>query len=222
VIPRTLHIIWIGDPARRPAQNIESWRRMNPAMQFREWGNADLTARGWRTARHMKALAPRELSGVADLMRYEILLDEGGVAVDADSLCLRALDDFILEHDPFASWEQEITRPGLISCAFVGASAGNDLLAALVDELAAAPDLTQRLAWQETGPLRFTRTVRRLRYANLTIFPSHFFMPRHYTGIRYDGPGRVYSDHQWASAQRLIGAGSVLKPEFGDLPDSDK
>lgn len=204
MIPHTLHIVWIGDVMRRPAENIESWRRLNPGVALKEWGNAELEGRKWQTRVQMQQLVGRELSGVADLMRYEILLDEGGVAVDADSRCLRPLDEFIFEHDPFAVWESEIARPGLISCAFMGASRGNALFASVIRTIVAAKDLTRRLAWKETGPLRLTECVQKMQYADLTIFPSHFFIPRHYTGVAYGGQGRVYADHQWASTQMLL------------------
>ena len=53
----------------------------------------------------------RELNGVADIMRYEILFNEGGIALDADSLCLRPLEDWVLEPAAFAAWEHEHIRP---------------------------------------------------------------------------------------------------------------
>jgi len=37
-------------------------------------------------------------------MRYEILFNEGGIALDADSLCLRPLEDWLLEPAAFAAW----------------------------------------------------------------------------------------------------------------------
>lgn len=207
-IPRALHIVWIGDEGLRPASNIESWRRLNPALPLREWGNADFAKTEWRLKNHMRQLWSRELAGVADLMRYEILFNEGGITIDADSLCLRPLDDFLFEHDPFASWENEIARPGLISNAFVGAQRGNELIGAILGEIVSEHTLTDRMAWQATGPLRLTQCVQRLRYANLTIFPSHFFAPQHFTGQRYTGSGRIYCDHQWSSTHQLLKRGA--------------
>jgi len=152
----------------------------------------------------MEQMWERELAGVADLMRYEILLDEGGITIDADSRCLRPLDDWLLEHDPFACWENELARPGLISNAFFGASSANPLIASIIDEILAAPTLVDRMAWEATGPLRLSKCVQRLQYTDLTIFPSHFFIPNHFTGLRYTGPGRVYCDHQWYSTRQLL------------------
>jgi len=66
----------------------------------------------------------RELNGVADIMRYEILFNEGGIALDADSLCLRPLEDWVLEPAAFAAWEHEHIRPGLIAAAALVAAKG--------------------------------------------------------------------------------------------------
>lgn len=204
-IPPVIHIIWVGDESRRPEAAIDSWRRLNPAITVRVWGNADLAGRSWRNAHHMTEMWDKELNGVADLMRYEILFDEGGFAVDADCFCLRPLDDFLFEHDPFACWENEIARPGLISCGFFAASPGNPMIGTIIDDMANETTLTNRMAWESTGPLRLTQTVQKLRYSALTIFPSHFFLPRHYTGVTYSGPGRIYADHYWGSTQRILG-----------------
>ncbi len=210
-IPNALHIIWIGDESRRPEENIESWRRHNPALTVTVWGNRELQARPWRNARHMTELWSRELNGVADLMRYEILFEQGGIAVDADSRCLRPLDDFLFDHDPFASWESETARPGLISCAFMGACSGNELIGTIIEDIAKEKTLLDRMAWRSTGPLRLTECAKRTGYPDLTIFPSHYFNPNHFTGLRYDGPGPVYCDHQWGSTQELLRKKSVSR-----------
>ena len=70
----------------------------------------------------------RELNGVADIMRYEILFNEGGIALDADSLCLRPLEDWVLESAAFAAWEHEHIRPGLIAAGAMGRSRAMNFL----------------------------------------------------------------------------------------------
>ncbi|TAL22424.1 MAG: mannosyltransferase, partial [Aquabacterium sp.] len=88
-LPKTLHIIWIGDQTQRPDNCIATWLHHHPGWTLKIWGNDDLSTRTWRCERQMLALAPVDLRAVVDLMRWEILADEGGVAVAADSLCLR-------------------------------------------------------------------------------------------------------------------------------------
>jgi hypothetical protein len=72
----------------------------------------------------MAAMLGRELNGVADMMRWEILHAAGGIVVDADSIALRPLDDHLLDCEAFACWENEIVRPGLIAAGYFGAEPG--------------------------------------------------------------------------------------------------
>lgn len=37
-IPSKLHMIWVGDEAKRPDSCIETWRQNHPAWEFRLWG----------------------------------------------------------------------------------------------------------------------------------------------------------------------------------------
>lgn len=123
-IPKTLHITWVGDESRRPDNCIQTWADRNPGWTVKLWGNDDLANYGWYNARHMREMARRELNGVADLMRWEILYNEGGLVVDADSVCVRPLDDWLLEHEAFACWENELVRPGLIAAGYVASVPG--------------------------------------------------------------------------------------------------
>jgi mannosyltransferase OCH1-like enzyme len=108
LIPKTLHIIWVGDDGQRPDNCIQTWARHNPGWQIKLWGNDDLVERPWINAAHMQAMLGHELNGVADMMRWEILYAEGGFVVDADSICLRPLDD---SRWSGASWPTSTTRP---------------------------------------------------------------------------------------------------------------
>lgn len=203
MVPKVLHFIWVGDENRRPDNCIDTWRARNPGWQIRIWGNAELFGRTWRNSRHMSAMAERELNGVADLMRYEILHEEGGFAVDADSVCLRPLEDWLLEPAVFACWESELSRPGLLAACNIGAERGNDLMDRVIEDIRAEESVVDRLAWKSTGPQKLTEVWRREAYANLTIYPSHYFIPEHYSGVKYTGRGPVFATHLWAGTRGL-------------------
>lgn len=206
MIPKTLHLIWVGDDSRRPHAFIQSWADMNPSWQVKLWGNDDLATYGWVNAHHMRQMAPRELNGVADMMRWEILYHEGGFLVDADSRCVRALDDHLLEHESFACWESEIERPGLIAAGYVATVPGNPFFGQIIKDIEAEPSVVHDMAWRTVGPLRLTEAHRKYRYTGLTVLPSHFFIPEHFSGLKYEGPGTVYAEQYWASTRRSYGA----------------
>jgi mannosyltransferase OCH1-like enzyme len=202
MIPKTLHIIWVGNESKRPDNCIRTWIDHNPSWKVTIWGNEALASYGWTNSAHMREMARRELNGVADLMRWEILYKEGGFVVDADSICVRPLDDWLLEAEAFACWESEVARPGLIAAGYVASIPQNPFFGQIILDLQAAPTVVDQMAWQTVGPMRLTTSHRKYGYTNLTILPSHFFIPRHFTGLTYTGGGTIYAKQEWASTLR--------------------
>jgi len=66
-----------------------------------------------------------------------------------------------------------------------------------------APNLT---AWQITGPKLLTDTVQRTQYNKIRIYPSHYFLPKHYSGMETHFKNESsYSDQYWGSTYTLDG-----------------
>jgi mannosyltransferase OCH1-like enzyme len=200
-----IHIIWIGDQSKRPDECISSWRTQNPSYEFRLWGNDALKNEGWILAKEMRQLLHREINGVADVMRWEILYKYGGLAFDADSICIRPLEDWLLEPEVFAVWENELARPGLIACGALGATPKHSLIGQIIKDIHSDPDITSDMAWKKVGPLRLTETWRKHMYSGLTIYPSHYFIPSHFSGVTYSGTGTVFAKQAWGSTRKSYG-----------------
>lgn len=199
MIPKILHFVWVGDESKRPDNCIDTWREKNPDYEIRIWGNETLESHGWRNARHMQdMLACGELCGVADLMRYEILYNEGGITLDADSVCLSPLEDWLLKPDVFAHWEQEIMRPGLINVSVMGAVAQNPFIGECILRLGAKETVVDKRAWETTGPRHITEVFRDTGY-DLTIYPTHYFTKHHFTGKVYNGNGHCFATQFWGT-----------------------
>lgn len=203
MIPKIFHFIWVGDESKRPDNCIQTWRDHHPDWEFRLWGNAELEATDWVNRHHMAAMAPRELNGVADMMRWEILHAHGGVVFDADSVCVRPLEDDLLDCEAFSCWESEIARPGLIAAGYFGCEAGNPLVRAIIEDINAAPSVTDELAWITVGPMRVTESYRKHQYTPLRIYPSHYFIPEHFTGLAYGGSGPIFARQLWGSTLQV-------------------
>jgi len=197
MVPKLIHIIWVGDKPQ--PQEIDSWSRMNPDYEVQVWGNDSLT-RGWRLANHMAHFWDREKCGVADCMRWEILYEFGGIAMDADSECVKPLEDWLLQPDVFACWENEITRPGLVANSTVGATPQHPLIGQIIKDLS-EDEPNGRMAWQFSGPTRLTSTIYENKYRDITLYPSHYFMPDHFTGSSYQGKGQVFAKQGWKSTR---------------------
>lgn len=224
LIPKKLHFIWVGDESKRPDAYIDTWRRQHPDYEVRVWGNRDWKERDWINSEHMDRIShmDRGLAGVADLMRWEILLSEGGFALDADSVCLERLPEWIFSCNLFALWENERARPGLVANGYVGACPGHDVIREVVMGLHEIADITRefswkklrykkRKVWQTTGPVPFTKAIFASSSTDITILPSHFFLPLHHSGVVYTGGGPVYSCEFFAGT----------KATYGEMTESD-
>ncbi|WP_424195630.1 glycosyltransferase [Ampullimonas aquatilis] len=202
MIPKTIHIIWVGDESQRPDNCIQTWIDHNPSWQVKVWGNDELANYGWVNANHLRDMAEKELNGVADLMRWEILYNEGGFVVDADSVCVRPLPDWLCENEAFACWENELARPGLIAAGYMASVALNRFIGQIILEIQNDVTVCDRPAWMSVGPQRLTQVWQACGYNNLTILPSHFFIPRHYSGKVYTGSGPIFAHQEWGSTVR--------------------
>lgn len=196
MIPKIIHQIWIG-PHPAPTADIQTWIDAHPGWEHRLWTDE----RGWRNQAQIDAM--NEWNGKADIMRYEILERFGGIALDADSRCVRPLAPKFLAMDLWTAWENETVRDGLVACGAIGCAPGHPLLRACVDaiELLTGDDLT-RPAWKCVGPLFWSKQIAAWEEgsANRCItFPARHFYPMHYSGTPAQGDAEIYAEQDWAS-----------------------
>ena len=203
MIPKILHFIWVGDESKRPDKLINTWRTMHPNWDIKVWGNHDYNSIDWINKHFMKIYFEKYLCGVADLMRYEILYQYGGITVDADSICVDAIDDFMLNNQIFAAWESEVARPGLIWNGTIGCVKGNDFIYNVINEVDPNLVSTDIHPWISVGPLHLTNCFQRHAYTALEIYPSYYFTPEHHTGIKYNGHGKIYAHQFWGSTKQI-------------------
>jgi glycosyltransferase involved in cell wall biosynthesis len=209
MIPKLLHFIWLGDEAARPDRFLASWAQHHPDWTIKLWGNDDLQTPHWRSGPRLRALLARDARAAAALLRWEVLLAEGGLAFDIDSLCLRPLDESLLRCEAFACWQSELAEPGLVSARFVGSVPHNPFIESIVSRIDSDPGLEWRSISDAFGSGRLTETWHAQQYEALVVHPSHYFIPRHPSGLNYEGGGRVYAIHAWAgtpTAARLSAA----------------
>lgn len=215
MIPKILHIIWVGDEARRPDRLVQTWVNHHPEWDVKLWGNQDLVSQTWRCREQLYALGQVDCAAVAAVMRWEILHNEGGVVVAADSLCLRTLDDVLLDATMFTCWQNELAEPGVLCASYVGAERKHPLVSRIVEDIAATKDigdLTRHPLSASVGSLKLTQVWKDARDSSLSILPSHSFLPRHPKAPAYRGNGAVYACELFASTLGLLDSLATLEP----------
>lgn len=211
MIPKIIHQLWIG-PKKPPVVLMDTWKNLNPGWQYMFWNEAALQQyfpNGLQNQKQYNEMD--ELCGKCDIARVEILNTYGGFFIDADSICLRPLDDYLLVNNSFSCYENEFERGNLVACGYLACMPDNDLMQLLMEgishlnirQILDVPDRSPwdntHRAWQLTGSGLLTSTIFKNKYTSISIYPSYYFIPDHYSGTRYRGLGKSYGSQLWGS-----------------------
>lgn len=124
-IPKVIHFIWVGpkDFPKNSVKNIESWAKFHPEWKIKFWTDRERPLPVKTMERHFITELKMETLGSfldkttnpaekADILRYEILYNEGGVYVDHDVECFQSFDRLTKRFDFFAFLEPPHYNPG--------------------------------------------------------------------------------------------------------------
>lgn len=92
LVPRVVHIIWVGASPYPFPHHRDAFARLNPTWDVWLWTDQTRPHLGRNEALY-QALPAGALR--ADLLRLHLLAEHGGLYTDADSTCLRPLDDLV-------------------------------------------------------------------------------------------------------------------------------
>jgi mannosyltransferase OCH1-like enzyme len=213
MIPRKLGHIWIG-PHPAPEEWMATWRAAHPGWTYRLYDNDYLCSRRFRNQAQINAYFRRgKYAGVSDLMRYEILHEEGGFLPEADSLCLHPVDELFTEARAYTVYEMPEGRSGMMS-PFLASNPGNPVVQAVIDKLSTVDPETMGMPWTTTGNgfLRRFFLANKALLREVTVFPSHYFIPEHHNGEAYSGPDRIYARQLWGTTLRVYPHRTAEKP----------
>ena len=100
-IPKVIHFIWLGKPIPKWYEEvIDDWKQKNTSFDIKLWGNEE-SYKFIKDKFSFETFSKSKNFGVkSDVLRYEILKDQGGLYVDTDFLCLSS--EFDKLHDSFS------------------------------------------------------------------------------------------------------------------------
>lgn len=174
-IPRILHRVVPEQPDAQADAWWERFRDLHPGWELRTWrdpidpGPFPLTSPHWPLVHHGAQLA--------DLIRLEVLWNEGGIYVDQDIEPFRPFDS-LLPLSAFAAWEDEHRVPNAVLGAVPGHPAIRECIDLAVERLTAG-ETDIPLA---TGPGVLTAVLP--WRADVLLLPPGSFYPVHYREAR--------------------------------------
>jgi mannosyltransferase OCH1-like enzyme len=203
-IPKIIHHIWIGH-LPPPVEWMNTWKVNHPDWEYILWDNEKVFSRKWDNQKHIDYYFNKKVyEGAADILRYQILYEFGGIMPGADSENLNPVDElFDNDYELFAVNTGE--RYGLqrnhawlkSTAPLYGCTKGHWFAKALTDEIK-KKDQLKEVVVKETGNL-FMRDMIEKYNPDIKIFPIHYFVPEHYEGIKYTGTDKIYCRHYWGS-----------------------
>jgi GT2 family glycosyltransferase len=207
MIPKIIHQLWIG-PKPPPTKMMDTWRDKHPGYEYIRWSEREITERGLPLSCMNRINEMEEINGKADIIRWEILYHYGGIFLDADSICIEPFDDLLLNDVKcFAGWENEQCRAGLAATGTMAFPPKHPLVRECIEWIQQNDVSVQRTgkrAWMSVGPLLLTNILNTKKHTDMTIYPSYYFLPEHFTGLQYNGHGRVFAFQEWGSTKQTI------------------
>ena len=205
-IPKKIHQIWLGGnlPNNRK-EWAKTWQKYHPDWEYKLWTEEDLVDFKMVNQELFDALP--QLGAKADVLRYEILNQQGGLYVDMDFECLHTLD--VLHHcyDFFIGIEDGGSL--YLANGLIGTVPGHPILKDIIgriNRLLPKAYPTSRIITL-TGPIRITQVY--LDYIDkhddtrVLAFPHTYFYP--YPGglddpqpVEYYHRPESFGVHHWA------------------------
>jgi len=88
MIPKIIHMIWVGKEPFPFHDNLKVWRLLNPKYKFILWTDENLPVFLHNQKEYDFLKNP---TAKADLLRLEILYQFGGIYTDADTICMHSI-----------------------------------------------------------------------------------------------------------------------------------
>ena len=204
-VPKIIHQLWIGDK-EMPINAMNSVKNMNSDYKYMFWCEKTIEENLNIKPRYQRKIDEHTaIWGKADMYRYFILEQYGGIFVDADMVCIEPFDDFLLS-SAFFCWENEIMRPNLCATSLQGYPPNHIIPKSAIEWIMnnnVNIEKTRIDSWKLVGPGLLTKTYWELipDKSVVNVLPSYTALPDHHTGTKYKGHGKVYMTHEWGSTK---------------------
>lgn len=205
-IPKIIHQIWVGSKEIPKLNSLymDTCKNM-PGWHYRIWGNDDITIKNFPiTYKYIQKVIDigeeynvmsKKYAQIADLMRLEILYQNGGVYIDSTAECLQNLDcllddknyKFVLSNeDPCGLKCTNFDGDYYISNSFIASTKKNNVLRKILSKNNLNKiDLFSTRVNFETGPYFLGRTIHRMQDKEelVTMLPMYLIYPHGYESV---------------------------------------
>lgn len=203
MIPKVIHYIWIGgNPLPKIAEKcIDSWKKFCPDFEIKCWDESNLNIDYNLYTR--QAYNNKKWAFVSDVLRYDILVREGGIYMDIDVELLKPIDE-LLNCECFTGFESKKNiAPGLIMGAEKNSYDIKELLKMYDGEVFIKDDgsMNLRTICDRANEYYYGRGLKEVNeiqvVSHTTIYPKEYFNPTNLDTQKINITEKTYSIHHY-------------------------
>lgn len=178
LIPKVIHQIWLGgELPEKYIRLINTIKLNNPNYIHKLWTDTDVIDYHLKNRElYNKTL---NFGGKADILRYEILNNEGGIYLDTDFIALKSFDEILTDNLEFFTSCGHVEIPECFN-GLIGSIPNHPIIQSVVDGLnpeIKVDDLASM--YYNIGPQYFSKYFFEYLYLNLdkniVLFPTVYF-----------------------------------------------
>jgi mannosyltransferase OCH1-like enzyme len=204
-IPKIIHQIWIGGPLPEKYVSLQkTWQKNHPDWEYHLWTDADVAHFPFMNRKRFEEAI--NIGEKADIFRYEILYQHGGLYVDTDFECLRPFDIFHHTCDFYTGIEASLDEKAVVAIpnGLIGSVPAHPIIRYCLDRIGKkSPGLTPSQVLKVSGPGCFKRAFLKCckmgKYRNVA-FPFTYFYPlpaSHKGSLMKEIYPESYGIHYW-------------------------
>jgi len=196
-IPHIIHQIWVGpNPIPEKSKKfIEKIKELHPNFEYRLWNNNDINKKNFKNIKYINDTT--SYAQKADIMRYEILYNYGGIYIDIDMEVLKNLEPLLTNELVVCNEDSNIDK--YMSNAFIASTRYNINLKNTVDNIKNV-DFTQEINIA-TGPTYFRKNIK--IGSSVIVLPTKYIYPIPYgkkvtkESLKSFDLSQSYAIHHW-------------------------
>ena len=181
---RIIHQIWIG-PKPAPEEWMQTWKDKHSTWKIVRWDNEKVKNYSFVNQKLIDEYISHGIyHGAADIIGYQALYDYGGFVSQADSICLRPIDELMnIEEDCFTCYvNDEKKRNDSLMSNIISLCLGASKRCALMKKTMLQLKLRKKAIidpWLSTGNWFLTKLIYDLKYP-IKIYPNYYTLLKIY------------------------------------------
>lgn len=188
-IPKVIHFVWFGGNPLTPLAEkcVASWKKYCPDYEIVRWdeSNFDVSQNQYC----LEAYESKKWAFVSDYARLKVLVDHGGIYMDADVEVLKPLDRFLTE-EAFSGFEDD----KIVPTGIMAARCGHPFFKRLLADYDGKRFLLPNGAYDTTPNTKYITDAcleaglvlngKKQTVDGFTLYPKDFFCPKSWhTGL---------------------------------------